>query len=270
MAESRPSSGLNPRPPASRWRTLLGYLILPAALLGGWQLLSSLGFIRPMILPSPLQVAEVAAQLLASGELAKHVVSSGIRVIEGFALAAVAGLVLGIAIGLFRSVGRVAELLVQLVKPIPPIAWIPLAILWFGIGEAAKVYIIFIGAFFPILINTVDGIRQTDFRFVELARILEVPRLRFIRQVVLPGALPQIMTGLRIGLNIAWMCVVAAELIAASSGVGFLIMDARQLSQTDVVLAGMITMGILGKITDDALKLLENRLVTWRSAFVGH
>lgn len=255
---------------ASRLRTATGAVILPAALLGIWQLLSSLGVIRPMVLPSPIQVAEIARQLLESGELTRHVIASGIRVIEGFALATVTGLALGVAIGLFRSVGHAAELLLQLVKPIPPIAWIPLAILWFGIGEAAKVYIIFIGAFFPILINTIDGIRQTDSRFVELARILEIPRWRFIRQVVLPGALPQIMTGLRIGLNIAWMCVVAAELIAASSGVGFLIMDARQLSQTDVVLAGMITMGLLGKLTDDALKRLEQRLVTWRSAFVGH
>uniref|UniRef100_UPI003342C574 ABC transporter permease n=1 Tax=Castellaniella defragrans TaxID=75697 RepID=UPI003342C574 len=270
MAEFGLPSGPGAGRLVSRLRALAGYLILPVALLGGWQLLSSLGVIRPTILPSPLQVAEVTTQLLKSRELIGHILSSGIRVIEGFALAAVAGLVLGIAIGLFRSVGHVAELLLQLLKPIPPIAWIPLAILWFGIGEAAKVYIIFIGAFFPILVNTIDGIRQTDFRFVELARILEVPRSRFIRQVVLPSALPQIMTGLRIGLNIAWMCVVAAELIAASSGVGFLIMDARQLSQTDVVLAGMITMGLLGKLTDDALKRLETRLVTWRTAFVGH
>jgi sulfonate transport system permease protein len=250
-------------------RELVISLALPVFLLCVWQLLSSLGVIRPIILPSPLQVAEMMIQLLMSGDLLKHIASSGIRVIEGFLLAAVAGLVLGMATGLFRSFGRFAELLLQLLKPIPPIAWIPLAILWFGIGEAAKVYIIFIGAFFPILVNTLDGIRQTDFRFVELAQILEVPRWRFIKQVVLPGALPQIMTGLRIGLNISWMCVVAAELIAASSGVGFLIMDARQLSQTDVVLAGMLTMGVLGKITDDALKALEKRLITWRTAFVG-
>jgi sulfonate transport system permease protein len=245
------------------------YVAIPVVLLGIWQLLSVLGFIRPMILPPPTQVAEVFWQLLGSGELAAHVLASALRVLEGFALAAACGLLLGIAIGLSRSVGRFAELPIQLVKPIPPIAWIPLAILWFGIGEGSKVYIIFIGAFFPILINTIDGIRQTDGRFVELAKILEVPRWRFIRQVILPGALPQIMTGLRIGLTIAWMCVVAAELIAASSGVGFLIMDARQLSQSDVVLAGMATMGLLGKLSDDFLRLLETRLITWRTAFSG-
>ncbi|HZX30760.1 MAG TPA: ABC transporter permease [Rhodocyclaceae bacterium] len=254
----------------NRTAHLAGYVLIPVLLLAGWQFLSSFGVIRPMILPSPAQVAEVFWQLVESGELAKHVGSSALRVVEGFALAAAGGLALGVGAGIFRGFGRLVELPIQLIKPIPPIAWIPLAILWFGIGEGAKVYIIFIGAFFPILINTIDGIRQTDVRFVELARILEVPRWRFIRQVILPGALPQIMTGLRIGLNIAWMCVVAAELIAASSGIGFLIMDARLLSQTDIVLAGMITMGFLGKVTDDLLQKLETRLVTWRNAFSGH
>ena len=246
------------------------YLAVPVAALVMWQLLSATGYIRPMILPPPAQVAEVSWQLVRSGELGNHVLSSAIRVLEGFALAAVAGLVLGIGIGLSRTIGRLAELPIQLIKPIPPIAWIPLAILWFGIGEWAKIYLIFIGAFFPVLINTIDGIRQTDGRFVELARILEVPRTKFIRQVILPGALPQIMTGLRIGLNIAWMCVVAAELVAASSGVGFLIMDARQLSQTDIVLAGMATMGILGKLTDDVLRHIEGLLIKWRAAFSGN
>jgi sulfonate transport system permease protein len=171
---------------------------------------------------------------------------------------------------LSRRIDRATDLFIQLVKPIPPIAWIPLAILWFGIGEAAKVYIIFLGAFFPILVSTIDGIRQTDHRFVELARILEVPRRRFITKVVLPGALPAIMTGLRVGIMVAWMCVVASELIAASSGIGYLIMDARQLSQTDVVLVGMITIGAMGKLLDTMLKAMERRLITWKTTYAGH
>lgn len=253
-----------------RLRLIVTYLSIPTLFIGGWQVLSMLGVIRPALLPSPAQVTEMIWQLTYSGELVKHVLSSGIRVLQGFLLAAACGLIFGVSIGLSRRAGRFAELSIQLIKPIPPIAWIPLAILWFGIGEGAKIYIIFIGAFFPVLVNTIDGIRQTDGRFVELAQILEVPRGRFIRKVILPGALPQIMTGLRIGLNISWMCVVAAELIAASSGIGFLIMDARQLSQTDVVLAGMIVMGILGKLSDDLLNTIERRLITWRSTFSGH
>jgi sulfonate transport system permease protein len=171
--------------------------------------------------------------------------------------------------GLFRPVTGLADLLIQVLKPIPPIAWIPLAILWFGIGEEAKVFIIALGAFFPMLVATVDALRQIDHRYVELARVLEVGRGQFIRWIVLPGALPQIMTGLRLGFAIAWMCVVAAELIAASRGLGYLIMDGREMSQADVVLAGMLTLGVLGKVSDDLLRLAEQRLIRWRSSFAG-
>lgn len=263
-----------PAPAPPRWlrplaRGLL-YLAGPLLLLALWQGLFELRLVRPILLPPPTKVASAFWQLAASGELAGHVAISLLRVLEGFAAAGVAGLTLGLAIGLSRRIDRATDLLIQLVKPIPPIAWIPLAILWFGIGEVAKVYIIFLGAFFPILVNTVDGIRQTDQRFVELARILEIPRRRFITKVVLPGALPAIMTGLRVGIMVAWMCVVASELIAASSGIGYLIMDARQLSQTDIVLVGMISIGILGKLLDVALKALEARLIPWKTAFRGN
>lgn len=245
------------------------YVALPLVVLGLWQVLSVLGFIRPILLPPPTKVAAAFWSLSVSGELFKHVGISLLRVLEGFGVAAAMGLSLGLAIGLWRGVDRATDLFLQLVKPIPPIAWIPLAILWFGIGEGAKVFIIFLGAVFPILVNTIDGIRQTDHRFVELARILEIRRRRFILQVVLPGALPAIMTGLRVGVMVAWMCVVASELIAASSGIGYLIMDARQLSQTDIVLVGMITIGVLGKLLDEALKYVERRLITWKTTFSG-
>lgn len=247
----------------------LQYLALAIVLLTAWQALFHFGYIKPILLPPPSQVLQTFWGLLRSGELPRHVAISGLRVLEGFGIAAVLGLVLGVAIGLSRTLDRLTDLLIQVVKPIPPIAWIPLAILWFGIGEKSKVYIIFLGAFFPIIINTIDGIRQTDHKLVEVARILAVPRVRFVRQVVLPGALPTIMTGLRVGLMVAWMCVVAAELIAASSGVGYLIMDARQLSQSDVVLVGMMTIGVIGKLMDSAIRRIEARLIGWRNAFTG-
>ncbi len=246
------------------------YLALPAALIILWQGLFELGLIRPILLPPPSTVARTFWTLTASGELPLHIAVSLLRVLEGFAIAAALGLILGIGIGLSRSLDQATDLTIQLIKPIPPIAWIPLAILWFGIGEAGKVYIIALGAFFPVLVNTIDGIRQTDHRYVELARILEVTRSRFIAQVVLPGALPSIMTGLRVGLMVAWICVVAAELIAASRGVGYLIMDARQLSQTDQVLVGMITIGAMGKLLDVLLKAAEHRLITWKTTYSGN
>ena len=246
------------------------YVALPLAVIVLWQGLFQLGLIRPILLPPPTKVAAAFWELASSGDLFRHVGISLLRVLEGFGIAAAAGLLLGLGIGLSRRIDRATDLFIQLAKPIPPIAWIPLAILWFGIGEAAKVYIIFLGAFFPILVSTIDGIRQTDHRFVELARILEVPRRRFIARVVLPGALPAIMTGLRVGIMVAWMCVVASELIAASSGIGYLIMDARQLSQTDVVLVGMITIGAMGKLLDSVLKAMERRLITWKTTYAGH
>lgn len=271
-----PSGCLGHSRTGERWRPLLAtlrraalYVALPLALVAVWQGLYSLGLIRPILLPPPTTVGATFWTLTVSGELPHHLAVSLRRVLEGFAIAAALALPLGVGIGISRPLDHVTDLLIQLVKPIPPIAWIPLAILWFGIGEEAKVFIIALGAFFPVLINTIDGIRQTDHRHVELARVLEVSRWKFISRVVLPGALPAIMTGLRIGLMVGWICVVAAELIAASSGVGYLIMDARQLSQTDVVLVGMITIGAMGKLLDSLLKRLERHLIGWRTSFTG-
>ncbi len=258
------------KPHLERIKHLLQYLGLSAAVLVVWQGLYHLGYIKPLILPPPTQVAAAFQDLVKSGAMTRHVGISVARVLEGFAIAALLGLSLGIAIGLSRTLDRLTDLAIQVIKPIPPIAWIPLAILWFGIGEKSKVYIIFLGAFFPIIINTIDGIRQTDHKFVELSRVLEVPRVKFVRRVVIPGALPAIMTGLRVGLMVAWMCVVAAELIAAGSGIGYLIMDARQLSQSDVVLVGMITIGVIGKVMDSIIRRIEKRLVDWKPSFAGH
>jgi sulfonate transport system permease protein len=234
-----------------------------------WQLAVDFGYVKPILLPPPSAIATAFWEMLLSGELFSHLGISLFRVLSGFSVAAVSGLILGVAIGLFPTFDRLTDLIVQIIKPIPPISWIPMAILWFGIGEISKMYIIFLGAFFPILVNTIDGIRQADQRFIELARVLEVSRSRLIRQVILPGALPAIMTGFRVGLMVAWMCVVAAELIAASSGVGFLIMNGRLSSQTDLVLLGMITIGALGKLLDEALKRIERRLIPWRTVYKG-
>jgi sulfonate transport system permease protein len=250
-------------------KQLLQYAVLPVVILTGWQLLSYLGCIKPITLPPPSTVIRTFWELLRSGDLPRHIGISIARVLEGFGIAAFLGLGLGTAIGLSRTMDRLSDLIIQVLKPIPPIAWIPLAILWFGIGEESKVYIIFLGAFFPVIVSTIDGIRQTDRKLVEVVRILEVPRGKLIRQVVIPGAFPAIMTGLRVSLMVAWMCVVAAELIAAGSGIGYLIMDARQLSRSDVVLVGMITIGVIGKVMDSLIKRLEKRLITWKVSFAG-
>jgi sulfonate transport system permease protein len=157
-----------------------------------------------------------------------------------------------------------------LLRPIPPIAWIPLAILWFGIEEGSKVFIIVLGSFFPIFTNVLGGIRQTEYKFVELARVLQVPQKKFIMQVVIPGTLPYIVTGLRTGLGYAWMCVVAAELSAGMQGIGYMLTDARAMIQTDKIIVGMLAIGIIGKIMDSLLLVLEKRIVKGKEYFTGN
>ncbi|MGC4063901.1 MAG: ABC transporter permease [Polyangiaceae bacterium] len=250
-------------------RKLAEYSAMGALLLLVWELAGRLSWVDTVALPTPCAVGRTVCRLLVSGTLLGHIATSLWRVLEGFAISAAVGLSLGLLSGISPLGARLLDLPVQLVRPVPPIAWIPLAILWFGIGELSKVFIIFLGAVFPIFVNTVDGIRQTDVRFIELARVLSVSRLKLIRSVVVPGALPAIMTGLRLGVGNAWICVLAAELIAAERGIGYVIVDGRELSQPDVVIAGMLAIGVVGKLMDFGLKRLEVRVFSWKRQYTG-
>ena len=241
----------------------LEYFIILAVLLLTWQLAGALGYASPVILPSPLAIAERFASLVHSGVLIDNIIISVARVLQGYFLAAFLALTLGVFIGLSARFRRLTSLLIQILKPIPPIAWIPLVILWFGIGETSKVSLIFLGGFFTILTNVVDGIRRTDKRLVEVALTLEISGPKYLFCVVLPGALPNIFTGLRVGLGQCWMCVVAAELVASATGLGYMIMNARQFGQTDVVIIGMLSIGILGKLMNGLLLAIEERVVKW-------
>ena len=239
------------------------YWSMPLTLLLVWQGLSAFGVLHDYTMPSPGKVLQSSLELAADGTLFEHILASVARVLEGFGIAALLALVLGIAAGLFHRFELWTDFVFQLLKPIPPIAWIPLAILWFGIEETSKIYIIAIGAFFPIFVNTLHGIKNIDPKYLELARVYEVPRDEIIRKIIIPGALPFLMTGLRLGLASAWICVVAAEMIAATRGVGYMLMDARSLSRPDIVILGMLLIGIVGKIMDDAVRKLEKRLIRW-------
>ncbi len=248
-----------------QWKQIL----LPCALLLLWQWITVNGLVKPILLPSPVQVLDAFVVMVNNGELAVHLGTSIIRVLAGFALAALLGVGLGMTLGLFPFMFELLYGLIQLIRPIPPLAWLPLAILWFGIEEGSKIFIIILGSFFPIFTNVLDGIRQTDHKFVELSRVLEVPRGKFVTQVVIPGALPFILTGLRIGLGYAWMCVLAAELSAGMKGIGYMLSDARALAQTDRVLVGMLSIGVIGKIMDSILRTLESKIIRWRESFTG-
>ena len=240
------------------------YTGLLIALIAVWQFASAGGYINPIVLPSPLSILECFVSLLRDGTLLQNLLVSSKRVLTGYAISSVLALVLGIWIGLSPRFKRMTDLIIQILKPIPPISWIPLVILWFGIGESSKVFLIFIGGFFTILVNVVDSIRRIDVKLVELADAMVIPRMKYILQVVIPYAAPGIFTGLRVGLGQSWMCVVAAELVASSTGLGYMIMYARQFGQTDVVIVGMLIIGITGKVMDSILMAVEKRVIRWK------
>jgi sulfonate transport system permease protein len=244
--------------------SFLEYIALLAVVLVIWALVSASGKVSPVVMPPPKTILDTFVSLLRDGTLLKHVGISIARVLHGYCLAAASGLVLGTALGLSPRLNRMTDLIIQVVKPIPPIAWIPLAIVWFGIGEESKTFLIFLGGFFNILINVIDGIRQTDEKLVEVSRSFETPQWKFVSQLIIPSALPGIFTGLRTGLSTCWMCVIAAELVASNTGVGFMIDNARQFGQANKVIVGMIAIGITGKVMDVMIRAAEKRVMRWR------
>lgn len=239
------------------------YFVLIAAVIVLWIAMDKKGELNPVIMPSPSKVVDTVISLIEKGTLWTNLLISVGRVMKGYLIAAALGIVLGILIGLSKHLDRLTGLIIQIIKPIPPIAWIPLVILWFGIGESGKIFLIFLGGFFTILINVTDGIRQTDSKLIEVSQSMETPFLKHIFMVVIPGAAPNIFTGLRVGLSSCWMCVVAAELVSSTTGLGYLIMNARQFGKTDTVIVGMLTIGIIGKIMDSLLRLIEKLAIRW-------
>lgn len=240
------------------------YFLLPIIILIIWEWADIAGLLKSYTMPAPMAIVNTFIEYLQNGKLLTNIGVSLVRVVEGFLLALAVGFAIGIGVSIFPKFDTFTDLVIQTLRPIPPIAWIPLAILWFGIGQGSKVFIIFLGAFFPIFINTTEGVKNIDGRFFELAEVYEIPKQKLITKIVIPGALPQIMTGIRLGLGNAWVCVVAAEMIGATSGVGFMLSDGRSLSRPDIVILGMLIVGIFGKIMDDLLKALNKRLIKWQ------
>ncbi|GIM29781.1 ABC transporter permease [Clostridium polyendosporum] len=238
-------------------------LIAPVILLIIWELLGENGIIRSSILPAPSVIGIALLDMLRTGELIEHLTISIIRVFEGFCLGAFLGISFGVAIGLFKGAEKALNLIIGILRPIPIVAWVPVLILWMGIDEASKITVIAIGSFWPILLNTIHGIKNTDKKYIEVAEILEKNKINVLTKVVLPSALPSIFTGLRIGIGTAWMSVIAAEIIAASSGIGYKIAYARELSQPDIMLVGVFSIGIVGILIDVIIKKLEFSIVKW-------
>jgi sulfonate transport system permease protein len=237
--------------------------IVPIGLLIIWQLSSQMGFLPTRILPAPTQIVEAAIRLTQSGELIRNVGISLYRALIGFAIGGGIGLFLGVLNGLSRPAEHLLDSSLQMIRNIPHLALIPLVILWFGIGDEARIFLVVLGVFFPIYINTFAGIRSIDPNLVEMGKVYGLRRRDLFWQIVLPGALPSMLVGLRYALGLMWLTLIVAETIAANSGIGYMAMNAREFMQTDVVVLSILLYALLGKLADSIVRFLEHWWLPW-------
>ena len=249
-----------------RLKKLLPSLTVLALLIGAWWLV--VVETQSVIFPTPWQVVIGTGELMQNGVLWEHIGASLFRVGSGFLLAVAFAVPLGLWMGWVRGAFTTLNPIFQMLRPISPIAWIPIAILWFGVGNASPIFLIFISSVFPMVVQTTSGVHTIERRYLRAAANFGVSRATVFRRVVIPAALPQIIVGMRIGLGVAWLVVVAAEMIALRSGLGFLIIDSRNAgNRYDLVIAAMIIIGLIGLLLDGLMRLLEGlKAVQWRYA----
>jgi sulfonate transport system permease protein len=263
-SKRRPSSRLQ----IQTFNLFLGILV-PVIILVIWQSAGMMGKLNPTLLPTPGQIIEEFVNLTASGELFLHLRISFWRALLGFLLGGAIGLAAGLWVGFSYRTERLIDPSLQMLRTLPHLALAPLFILWFGFGEASKILLIAKGAFFPLYVNTFLGIRSVDGKLFDVARVLQFSRWQLITKLVLPASLPNIFLGVRLSIGVAWLGLVVAEMMGSSSGIGFLINDARYFSITTVVFVGIIVFAAVGKITDSLVKLLEKRLLRWQDSYKG-
>lgn len=238
--------------------------VVPLVFIAMWQALSTLGLIPARVLPAPTSVLRSAVELTLSGQLPADLAVSALRGAIGFAIGGSIGLALGLLNGVIPVCARLLDSSLQMLRNIPHLAMIPLVIVWFGIGEEAKLFLVALGTFFPVYLNTYHGVRSVDEGLVEMGRAYKLTRSQLLRNVILPGALPSILVGIRYALGIMWLTLIVAETIAANSGIGYLTMNAREFLQTDVVVLGIVLYALMGKLADLLAKGLEGWLLRWR------
>jgi sulfonate transport system permease protein len=258
-----------PGAPARRPWTRLQGLLLPGAALVLWEAVVRLGLVSAHLMPPPTDIARSFADLLADGALLGHIGFSSLRVLAGFAIGASLAVLAGAAVGLSRRAESLLDPSFQALRAIPSLAWVPLLLLWLGIDEAPKLVLIAIGAFFPVYMGLVSGIHNVDRKLVEVGQMYGLGGLALVRRIFVPAAAPSLFTGLRNGLSLAWMFVVAAELIAATRGLGYLLTDGRETGRADVVIIAIVTLALLGKASDSLLRAVEQRVLAWRDVFAS-
>ncbi|GJE27355.1 ABC transporter permease subunit [Methylobacterium organophilum] len=241
--------------------------LLPITILVGWQAAVSSGLVSNRFMPAPLDVARAGWSAARTGELWTNLWISFLRAAGGFLIGGGIGFALGLANGLSKGSERLTDTTVQMVRNVPHLSLIPLVILWFGIGEEAKLFLVALGVFFPIYANTLHGIRSVDPQLVEMGRVYGMSRAELFRRVVLPGALPSIFVGLRYALGIMWLTLIVAETISASSGLGYMAMQAREFMLVDVVVLAILIYAALGKIADALTRQLERICLSWNPAY---
>ncbi|WJH40169.1 ABC transporter permease subunit [Aliirhizobium terrae] len=243
--------------------------LLPVTLVVLWQVGSSAGIISDRIMPSPVAVVAAFWERLLSGELARDVGVSGARAVSGLLIGGSIGFLLGIANGVSKLSEQLTDTTLQMLRTIPHLAMIPLVILWFGIGEEAKLFLTSLGVLFPIYLNTYHGVRNVDRDLVEMGRIYGMSSWSLFRKVIFPGALPSIFVGLRYALGIMWLTLIVSESIAANSGIGYMANTAREFMMTDVVVLALVIYAALGKLADVIARTLERRALAWNAAYQG-
>lgn len=243
--------------------------VAPLVLLLVWEALSRSGYVAPQILPAPSKVVATAIKLASNGGLFHDLGVSLLRAAVGFVIGGLIGFGLGVAVGFSRVAEAAIDRSVQMVRAVPFLAALPLTIIWFGVGEGQKIFLVSLGVLFPIYVNTVLGIRQVDPKLLELARVQGLSAWTTIRRIILPGALPSILTGVRYALAVAWLALVVAETVGAQAGLGFLAMDAREFLRTDVIVLTIVIYALIGAGSDWVARLLERRLLRWHPNFGG-
>lgn len=248
--------------------------IVPVLILVGWEIFSRSGVLPPALLPAPSQVMVAWADWIFAtdgntqnytGHWLFDTAASASRVFAGFALATVLGVGIGMAIGWSHTVEKLIEPVLQILRPVPPVSWIPLAIIWFGIADKPAIFLVFLGSFFPVLLSTIHGVKTCDRNLLRAGAMAGGSPAMLLRQIVFPAALPSIFSGLRIAIGSAWMLTVTAEMVAVRSGVGYVLWDSYYFLRYDIVIAAMISIGLLGFLSDLAIKLIAARVLRWQN-----
>ncbi|HEX5661038.1 MAG TPA: ABC transporter permease subunit [Polyangiales bacterium] len=257
------------RPRAARNPYLLISWLTPLSLLALWEVLSRTDVIPPIVLPAPSTVLRTAKSLIESGELAMHMLASLRRATLGFAIGATVGLSLGMLVGFSKLAEALLDRTLQAIRAVPFLAIIPLVIVWFGIGDASKVFLIALGCSFPMYLNTALGIRQVDPKLVEMARVMGLRGAPLVAYTIFPGALPSILNGVRLALTTAWLALVVGEAFGASAGIGFLATNAREFLQTDIMVLVIALYALIGLATDLLARALERKLLAWHPNYAN-